>query len=176
MSRTRRFWPGSFNSRDQRYFKETFRDLLIGLVLNPDSQLWLVSAWITDFDLLDNRSGDWSALNPTWGLRLVSFSELLATAVNGGSHLTLICQRDPTNDRFRHKIKSQIKSHDRYRERLENDTEHKKVFLSSTFEFSGSMNFTWSGTNRNDELVTLTTDHRTITDSRLYFEDRYFPS
>ena len=79
--------------------KETLGVLLAGLILSPD-ELWLVSPWVTDFDLLDNRSGDWDYVQPSWGARFVRFSEMLVAAVESGCTLNLVTNRDELNQTF----------------------------------------------------------------------------
>lgn len=66
----------------RRQFREVLSTMLASLLINPD-EIWLVSPWLSDFPLLDNRSGQWDSLEPKWGNRTVSFSELLARAVTG---------------------------------------------------------------------------------------------
>src|SRR5690606_33917369 len=70
----------------ERQLRNTLSNLLVGLILNPDV-VWLVSPWVSDFDLLDNRTSDWNSVNPAWGARYVQFSELLAAATDTGSRL-----------------------------------------------------------------------------------------
>lgn len=155
----------------ERQLREALSDLLVGLVLSPDS-LWLVSPWVSDFDLLDNRSGDWTSVHPAWGARYVMFSELLAVGIEAGCELTLVTNNDEANKRFYERVTKDLTDRDRARwivdERL-----HTKGFLSSSFFLAGSMNFTYSGVNRNDEYVRLSVDSDEISDARMEFERHY---
>jgi hypothetical protein len=154
-----------------RQIKETLGDLLVGVTLSPDD-LWLVSPWVSDFDLLDNRSGHWDSVEPAWGERMVRFSEVLGAALSAGCSLRLITNQDPMNKRFYDQLRSAT-SAERSINRLERDTLHTKGLLCSSFFLAGSMNFTYSGTHRNDERVQLTTNSDAIAEARISLETQY---
>ena len=157
----------------ERQLKETLSDLLVGLTISPD-QIWLVSPWVTDFDLLDNRSGHWDAIFPAWGLGFVSFSELLVAAMEIGCELNLVTNRDSLNDEFCGKIRSKLGRKDMFKHQLV-DRVHTKGLLCSSFFLSGSMNFTYSGANINDERIVLNLDNELIAEARLEFQSQYNP-
>jgi len=154
-----------------RQLKETLVDLLVGLILSPD-KVWLVSPWLSDFDLLDNRSGNWNCIQPTWGPRFVRFSELLVAAVNSGCDLNCVTIRDDMNPRFFDQLDRGLSAGHSYF-RTEAKRLHTKGLLCSSFFLAGSMNFTYSGTHRNDERVDLIVDPDAIAEAKLEFENRY---
>ena len=156
----------------ERQLRETLSDLLVGLILSP-STVWLVSPWISDFDLLDNRSGDWNSVHAAWGPRYVMFSELLAVALQSGCQLKLVTNADEINDRFYERLSRSGADRNAIR-RVVNDQLHTKGLLCSAFFLAGSMNFTYSGLHRNDERVRLSIDSEEIAEARLEFESRYF--
>lgn len=162
------FAHGPYGNRQVR---ETLSDLLISLIVRPDA-IWLVSPWVSDFDLLDNRSNGWTSINPAWGARFVRFSELLAAAVDAGSNLRLVTNAEPMNGRFLEQIRSSLAPNSSI-SRCESETLHTKGLLCSSFFLSGSMNFTYSGTHRNDENIVLTTDPNVIAEARIEFESKY---
>jgi hypothetical protein len=155
----------------ERQFRETLSDLMVGLILSP-ATLWLVSPWVSDFDLLDNRSSDWNSVHAAWGARHVLFSELFAVAIDAGCQLNLVTNKDDVNDRFYEQLINNINDKDAVRWIIE-DKLHTKGLLSPAFLLAGSMNFTYSGLNRNDEYVRLSVDPQEIADARLEFESRY---
>lgn len=162
------FIHGPYGSRQ---IKETLSDLLVSLVLCPDN-IWLVSPWISDFDLLDNRSRGWDTVNPGWGARVVRFSELLAAAIDAGSGLRMVTNSEPMNRRFYDLVVSACQTSCEVPHRESEDL-HTKGLLCSSFFVSGSMNFTYSGTHKNDETIILTTDSNAIAEARIEFETRY---
>lgn len=155
----------------QRQFREVLGAQMAGLLIKPEA-IWLVSPWLSDFSLLDNRSGDWDALEPSWGSREVSFNELLARAVNGGCQLFLVTRDDSKNKAFvsqlRNRLETQAEFHLLMREPV-----HTKGFLTRKFFLKGSMNYTFSGTNRNDEHLILTCDPNVISEALIEFKGHY---
>jgi len=53
------------------------------------------------------------------------------------------------------------------------DQVHTKGLLTKSCFLKGSMNYTWSGTNRNDEHVMLTNNSQIISEALLEFEEYY---
>lgn len=161
------FLHGPFGDTQLR---ESLGSLLASLIMIPD-EIWLVSPWVSDFKILDNRSGDWDHVHHSWGARYVYFSEMLTASVEAGSKLTLVTNSDLMNETFYKKLTSKL---DPARVRwAQAERLHTKGLLCSSFFVSGSMNFTYSGTNRNDERVQLTTSSNTIVEARLEFQKRY---
>ena len=154
-----------------RQLKETLADLLIGLILSPDD-LWLVSPWVSDFDLLDNRAGNWDSIEPAWGARYVRFSELLIAAIESGCNLKYVTNNDPMNQRFYDQLIARLGSGHSIL-KLEKKSLHTKGLLCSSFFLAGSMNFTYSGTHRNDERIQLSTDANAIAEAKIEFESQY---
>lgn len=164
----------SFGPYGERQLGETLSDLLIGLTLSPD-QIWLVSAWVTDFDLLDNRSGSWDWIEPSWGHRYVTFSELLIAAVESGCELSFVTNSDVLNDKFFNRLKSGITSARSLTRVVDDDDRilHIKGLLCSSFFLAGSMNFTYSGVHRNAERIVLQLEPDKIAEAKLEFHGRY---
>lgn len=50
----------------QRHLREILSAQFSGLILYPEP-IWLISPWMSDFDVIDNRGGQWSFLDPSWG-------------------------------------------------------------------------------------------------------------
>ena len=50
----------------QRVLREVLSAQLVGLILQPEP-IWLVSPWLSNFMLLDNRAGSWDSIEPAWG-------------------------------------------------------------------------------------------------------------
>ena len=154
-----------------RQFKEVLSNLLMGLTLCPD-EIWLVSPWVTDFQLLDNRSGDWNSIQPEWGARFVHMSELLVLAVNSGCKLNLVTKSSEINDNFLKKLTDNIENSENVN-LVVSDQLHTKGLLCSSFFLAGSLNFTYSGTSKNEECIKLDTNTKSISEAKLEFEHHY---
>jgi len=155
----------------RRQFKEVLSSLLSGLIVSP-KPMWLVTPWISEFEVLDNQSGNWDLVQPSWGLKVVSFSQLLIDCVESGCLLNLVTRNEPSNRSFLKKLDDAVSGKDNYKRGI-SDALHSKGFLASDWLLSGSMNFTFSGTTKNDEHVDFTTDARTISETKLEFEEKY---
>lgn len=159
-------------SEGQRVLREVLGAQLVGLMMNPQP-LWLVSPWVSNFAVLDNRSGNWSFVEPAWGNREIYFQELLAGMVNYGVELKMVTRDLPLNRDFVKQLYNRLHSKAVFHHTCSHDL-HTKGMLSPHFFIQGSMNFTWRGANRNEESVVLTCDQHIITEARTEFEKQYF--
>jgi hypothetical protein len=155
----------------QRHLKEVLSGQMAGLFIKPEL-IWLVSPWVSDFPVLDNRTGDWDALNPSWGNREIGFMELLASAVNSGCALRLVTQNDGMSQGFISQLQNRLLDGVDYRY-IASEALHTKGLLTNHFFLKGSMNYTFHGTNLNDEVLELTNDGTMISEALLEFEERY---
>jgi len=144
---------------------------MIGLLIRPEI-IWLVSPWVSDFPVMDNRTGDWDALEPTWGKREISFIELLASAVNNGCSLRLVTLNDGQSRGFVSQLQNRFLTGADYKY-LASKTLHSKGLLTNHFFLKGSMNYTFRGANVNDEILELTNDGTMISETLLEFEERH---
>ncbi len=167
------------NLLGRRQIKETLCDLLIGLIISPEDFI-LVSPWVSDFELLDNRSGNWNNIEPAWGTRHIKFSEIIIRAMHSGCNFTLVTNYDEMNLTFIQKLKNASPDTDIFKYKQteilnlkKSDKVHIKGLLASKFFLAGSMNFTYSGTHINEEQVQLNIDSDTIIEAQLEFKDTY---
>ncbi|MFS9547310.1 phospholipase D-like domain-containing protein DpdK [Klebsiella pneumoniae] len=155
----------------QRQLREVLSAQFCGLILYPEL-IWLISPWISDFDIIDNRGGQWSFLDPSWGARMISFQELLATAANNGCPLRIVTRPDTRNKVFVERLLARLSpDHDvqyTYHENL-----HAKDMLTKNFLLRGSMNYTWSGANLNDEHLLFSTNKTIISDTLIELSGQY---
>ncbi len=159
------------NSIGRRQFKEVLGNILLSLIVSP-SEFWLVSPWITDYELVDNRSGAWNNVEPSWGARKLSFSDLLIRAMESGCKVNLVTTKDPMNNAFIDRLQVAIPNN-KLLNLIISENLHIKGLLTKNSFLAGSMNFTFSGAHRNEEQVTLSVDSHSITEAKLEFENRY---
>jgi phosphatidylserine/phosphatidylglycerophosphate/cardiolipin synthase-like enzyme len=155
----------------KRQLREVLTNIFAGLIIVPE-EIWLVTAWLTDFDVLDNRSGNWSFLNPEWGPKIVTFIELLEFAAHRGCKLNVVVKKDEINNKSVYRLKTNLRENSDF-QILEAENLHKKGFLTQTCFLKGSMNFTYRGANLNDELISLTSDQHEISNMRIEFKNDY---
>ena len=59
---------------------------------------WLVSPWINNIALFDNRAGGFSTVNPEWGNREVRLIEVMTDVMARGTALGVATSPDEHND------------------------------------------------------------------------------
>jgi len=168
--------------KSMRGSRDEVRDLIESLVvtelLSPGGEIWLVSPWITDLPVLDNRSGFYSGLEPSWPKRFLTLAELLAFILKSSprTRMRIVTRPDPHNRRFCRRLQT-LAELDLTNGRLEIDAEretlHIKGLVSSHFALKGSMNFTYNGIEVLEEAVELETEPRRVAQLLLNFGAHY---
>jgi phosphatidylserine/phosphatidylglycerophosphate/cardiolipin synthase-like enzyme len=151
--------------------QELMQTMFVAEVLQPGEEIWVVSPWISNVVLIDNRSGNFDALNPEWGRREVRLADVLVTLMGRGTKVHIITRNDSSNDSFRTRIADLANEHD-----LEDslsvriyDQLHTKGILLSRGLLMGSMNLTYNGMTINDEWVEFSHDSADLSRTRLEF-------
>ena len=164
--------------------REEVRDLLESILavelLSPGIELWLVSPWITDVPVLDNRAGSYSGLDPAWPKRHISLAELLGNLLERSPDTKISVVTRPSEDsstaRFCERLRiivglsgniDRLNLNDR-RENL-----HTKGLICDQVALSGSMNFTNNGISVLEETVQFQIDEQTVSQFLISFHEHY---
>ena len=144
---------------------------LVSELLDPSPHLWLVSPWVSDIVVLDNRDERLLGVLDETHAREIRLSEVLAKLVTAGSALHVAIRPDEHNDQFVDGLRRLVGdgSFDLY----EGPDLHEKTLCGHDWMITGSMNFTWRGLEMNDEAVTYTVDPATAAQARLDLEHRW---
>ena len=155
------------------------RELLQGIfaaeLLCPSKQLWLVSPWLSDIELLDNRSGAFASLDPQWGARQIRLVEILGRLLALGTEVVIATRPDAHNESFLRKLED-IANAAGNRSRLSIHrlpTLHTKGVLGDDFYISGSMNITFNGVEVLEESLLFTTEAEPVANAKIAFLDGY---
>lgn len=171
--RTRHLRTSAFSSREELI--DALQGLFVAELLAPSTPLWLVTPWISDVPLLDNRSGLFAGLLPDLPRRWVRLGELLLQQMARGGTVVIACRPDAHNHRFTGQFKKRAAD-------LGLDTRlvlrsavdlHEKGILTSDVLLSGSMNLTYNGLRRLEEAVVLTDNADSVSRARHAYEDRW---
>lgn len=158
--------------------------VFVAEMIHPSTCLWLVSPWISNIEVIDNRTDGFRHLEPQWPLGSVRLSDVLAALVARGTEVHIATRparpwlttndTGRHNDRFldelRHRIAADAALHIH---REEEKHLHTKGLLGDRFFLSGSMNFTHNGIVVNDEQVRFTTDPSEVAQARIEFRERW---
>lgn len=151
-----------------RQIRDVLQSVLVCELLAPPDRLWLVSAWIVDAPVIDNRSGEVAGLVPEWPDREILLSEALAVFLASGTKVVVATNDHPTNRGFPSALRAAAGRLDAVGSlRIATVSEpvmqeerglHRKRLVTERAVLWGSMNFTRSGYERNAEDVSLDTD------------------
>jgi hypothetical protein len=151
-----------------RHSRGVLRDLLqhlmVAEVVAPGRRFVVVSPWVRDVPVIDNRSGRFSSLDPRWGASVVTISAVLRTLLLAGTDVYLACRPGKEEDHFVERLSnlaladgSSANLHiARRKDIFAANHQHEKALIADTWAIQGSMNLTHSGVELNGELVTLT--------------------
>ncbi|TDV02653.1 phospholipase D-like domain-containing protein DpdK [Paraburkholderia caballeronis] len=151
--------------------QELLQTMFVAEVLQPGDEIWIVSPWISNVVLIDNRSGCFDALNPEWGRREIRLADVLATLMNHGTKVHIVTRSEASNDAFRSRIADVAREHD-LEDQLAihiHDQLHTKGILLTRCLLMGSMNLTYYGMVINDEWVEFSLDPHDHGRTRLEF-------
>jgi hypothetical protein len=150
-----------------RAIRELLQGLLVAETLHPSDPLWVLSGWITDIAVVDNRAGRFSHVDSEWPLGPVSISAILGTIVRRGGSVALVLREVDHNRAFLNRLRMVGRScAGRLRAALTSDF-HEKGLVGADYDLSGSMNFTHRGIEVNDEHLILRTDPQAVAARRL---------
>lgn len=152
-----------------RDIAECLEAFFLSELLHPGKRLLLVSPWMSDFPALDNRGGEFTAVEQSWTAIRVPFSGVLRALLLRGVEVRMACgpgeretelltrveqgaMLDGTTTRL---LPSRLPHNHRV-------FSHEKALVADSWAIYGSMNLTYSGVSMNGELITVTTDSTAV--------------
>lgn len=156
-----------------REIAELLQSIFVGELLAPSRVLYLISPWISNVPILDNRAHAFVSLEPGWTHSEVRLIEVLERLMDMGCKLVVATRPERHNVSFLHTLRQAS-------ERIgvspvihEVEELHEKGILGDVFYLSGSMNLTFNGISINEERVDYCTDERVIAHTRGIYADRW---
>ena len=148
--------------------------LFVSELIAPSKPFWIVSAWLSDVDLVDNRGGELLEIAPALPVRSLRLIELLDHQVSVGAEVNVVV-RDVSHNRpvLRRLEDIRGRSTSGVLRLATKEDLHEKILLSSRLMVSGSMNLTHNGRIKNTEHVTFTDDTDRIERERLSLGQLY---
>lgn len=155
-----------------RLVNDLLQTLFVTELIDPSSELLVLSPWISDITVIDNSAGQFKTILPAMPARPLRFTEILTELARRGTKVRIIIRNDEKNVGVRTRINDLPVSGPRP-QILIRDNLHDKGLLSDRFHVHGSMNFTYFGQAVNEEGVTVTSDPDAIARARLDYQGRY---
>jgi len=154
---------------------ELLESLFTRLAAFPDRCIWIVSPWVSDIPIIDQRFGAVPKLEGL-GRRRLALVEVLGTLAENGTTVAIALRDDAINKSVLRRL-TVLAADDRSQGRLlvypTDKMHHDKTMVGDDFVITGSMNFTISGTAFNDERVEYTTDPASVAEARLDLHARF---
>lgn len=147
-----------------RMIAECLEGLFVSELMHPGKRLLVASPWMSDFPALDNRGGQFTALESSWIAKMIPFSSVVRALMLRNVRIRLACgpgaRETDVIDRI--ETAARVDGTDTYlhASRLPHEHRlfsHEKALIADTWAVYGSMNFTYSGVELNGELITVTT-------------------
>lgn len=141
-------------------------------LLLPSEDLFVVTPWISNIPILDNRHGGFMSLNPEWPRTDIHLVEVLAALATRGVRLHLHVGKDSHNLYFESRLKEALAdagSTGQCRWQVHPDL-HTKGILTDRVLVNGSMNFTRNGIRLLDESVDICFVPEMLAAARAHFE------
>jgi hypothetical protein len=168
---SRRIFKSAVTS--QSLIRELLQLMLLGELMAPGGErVWLVSPWISNVPIIDNRAAGFNAVNPEWGAREIRVVEIFVELMVRGCPLGLATSLDTHNGPFLEAIRNAAEEAgvgDSLRV-VRRENLHTKGILLRRGLLTGSMNITYRGLELNDEAVTYDTSAQSLAQARVNFE------
>lgn len=133
----------------------------------PSERLFIMSPWMSNTPLLDNRYGQLRGLLPDLPWERMRLAQIIDLLAERGARIYILCRPGLSED-FARLVKTDLRVSFCFLKSL-----HEKGLVSDHFYLRGSMNFTYSGININDEHLELTTDKQAIAAAQIEAEARW---
>lgn len=157
--------------------QNALESLFVAETLKGSQEFWIVSPWLSDVGIIDNRGGRFAHLSEL-GDRKLKLTEILIYLVNRfETKVTVVVSDDGWASEARQGIPAAFKQagkrdflnmHVKSRDHL-----HDKIIATSDWLVSGSMNFTKQGITVRDEHVDIETDPSHIAPILIDLRNRY---
>ena len=144
--------------------------LLTAELVAPSKILWVVSPWISDIPVLDNRGGTFQLVE-AWGAGDIPLSKVLVAVALRGGFVRIITTTDAKNEHFLCRLADEAQRAD-VTDRIVvvyNDDEmlHEKAVVGDDFVIDGSMNLTYYGLQFRQERINYDIDIQRVAAARM---------
>jgi hypothetical protein len=128
-------------------------------LVRSSSPLWIVSAWLSDVAVIDNRGGELLSVAPGLPTRRLGIVEVIHELVVRGGDVRVVVREDPHNRSVIARLRDLGDRTTAGRLTVEARAElHDKLMVSDRLVLEGSMNLTHRGATRNEEGVRVVGD------------------
>lgn len=152
---------------------DLLQSIFLAEILKPSNDLWIISPWISDIPVIDNRGNQFTHLHPFWESTRLKLSTVLCQLMKKGTRVYLITRPDIHNNSFIDSIKMQWEKQDKSLIIKKAHDLHEKGILGDDYYLSGSMNLTFYGITINDEYLHFSIDQAIIAQKKIGVNERW---
>ncbi|WP_206057677.1 MULTISPECIES: phospholipase D-like domain-containing protein DpdK [Nocardiopsis] len=145
---------------------------LIAEILSPGEDLWVISGWISDVEVIDNSRGTFDSVLGELPSTRCRLSQALALIAAAGARVNLVTRPGAHNEAFVARMRSLVRDEWKLHVKLDPDI-HEKTICGRDWMLTGSMNFTVNGLGSSKEQVTYTVDGRGVAQAHLDFAQQW---
>ncbi|TNC74344.1 phospholipase D-like domain-containing protein DpdK [Rubellimicrobium roseum] len=153
-----------------RGIRDLLQSLFAAELLSPSPKLWLLFAWISDVEILDNSARRFATLVPDWPAAPIRLTQVLDALLVRGAEVSLVIRAEGHNDYVLSRLWALKTRHERGLRWTVAKDFHAKGLLGADYVLSGSMNLTRNGITVNGEHLVLRTDPAVVAEQALEME------
>ncbi len=164
--------------RRSRYARNEVRELLqsifVAELIRPSKELWLVSPWLSDIEVIDDTAGAFASIVGDALSTSLTLSAALVCLAEAGTRVRVVTRPGDSQD-FRNALNRRL-AHSPHKDQVTLctvETLHTKGLVGDDYRVMGSMNFTFNGIRINDEIIRFDRSAEAIARIRLAFEQQY---
>lgn len=158
------------SARARNEARELLQSIFAAELARPSSLIWLVSPWLRDVPILENRSGEFEALAPTLPRSEVRLGRILRELVNRGTRVVVASRPLPDGGEVADSLAREWPNRVVVR-RMEEL--HVKGLVTDSCALTGSMNFTHNGIENLTELLEFEISRPAVEQLRTTFRQHY---
>ena len=166
----RQFLQSATDSRNA--VRELLQVIFASELLTPSRCLWIVSPWLRDVPVLDNRAGSFLSLCPDFPKTEIRLSRILRELVSRGTQLVVATRPDAGNRQVIDGLGDILGLRDSltFHERADL---HARGIVGDRYSLIGSMNLTYNGLDYLTEMLIFQTERDQVEQLRLAFLQEY---
>ena len=157
--------------------RHALESLFVAESLFGSPEIWIVSPWISDVPVIDNRGGQFAHLS-TLGNRRILLSEILIyISSRFGTRVTVVISDHEWASEFRANLPRAFAEQKKSKFLnlvVESQYElHEKSITTKDWQVGGSMNFTKQGIEVRDEVVTIDNTSELLAEAIIDLRNRF---
>jgi phosphatidylserine/phosphatidylglycerophosphate/cardiolipin synthase-like enzyme len=167
---SRQFLQSAADARNST--RELLQFMFASELLAPSRCLWIVSPWLRDIPVLDNRTGAFAAIGAELPRSEVRLSRVLLSLIERGTRVVIATRPEEGNRQVRDALLEGTNEEGMVRFREDREL-HAKGIVGDHFALLGSMNFTYNGIEYLTEMLLFQTERARIEETRIQFAQQY---